>query len=207
MKLKSSICILLLLGACAKTDPILPGHRVPVFKQDELQISKEKIDNLGSPLSQTDCKYTVDSNNQIWLGKKRIFAGLPTESKIDSPKKATCHNEYVYAGLSTGELVKIDTETRDMAWTVDIFAEYIPTGGDPFFDILAQPVYNNGFVYAGGLGNAFCKIKDSDGKKVWCVPISVSEIITSTDKFNVVRDTNGKQLAVSNDGKVYAWQK
>ncbi|MDR2268966.1 MAG: PQQ-like beta-propeller repeat protein [Rickettsiales bacterium] len=190
----------------------MEGTRIPIFKRAEMVILNKKIDDIGQPLapagdkddkSSSACDYTIDSSNQIWRQGRRIFAGLPTVSEIRISKKVICNGGFVYAGLSTGELVKVDAATRELAWTADIFAENLPTGGAPFLDVTAAPVYNGGFVYAGGLGGAFCKLRDSDGKKIWCLPVAVQEIIASTQKFNWILTTDGEVLAVSTDGKIY----
>ena len=201
---KLTYCLLpVLLFACSKSDPILPGHRIPIFGQNRLEISDEKVHDLGEPLQAAPCDFTIDRNNQIWQGERRIFSGFPTASKINVQRKVVCNGRYVYAGLSTGELVKVNSETRNIEWIVDIFAPHIPTGGSPFLDIIAPPVFNNGYIYAGGLGGAFCRIRDRDGAKIWCLPISVQDIVKSTRTFNVIRTTDGERFAISTDGTVY----
>jgi outer membrane protein assembly factor BamB len=197
----------LLLPACSKPDPILEGVRTPVFAKDEIKVLNKKPTDIGADITPEKCDFTIDGNNQIWRDGARIFAGLPTESEIKVEKKAACRGEYVYAGLSTGELVKVDSETRDLEWTADIFAGHVPTGGAPFLDIIATPVHDGEYVYAGGLGNAFCKIKDSDGSKAWCLPVGVREILKSTKKFHFVLTADDEVMAVSADGRVYMKEK
>jgi outer membrane protein assembly factor BamB len=197
------LLLLALAAACSKSDPILPGDRSPVFKKDDIVVLDKKIDDPGALLSPEKCDYVLDGNNMIWKGEARIFAGLPTESEIRTPKTAACRGDFVYAGLSTGELVKVNAKTRDLEWTADIFAERAPTGAPPFLDIIAAPVLNGGYVYAGGLGGEFCKARDSDGAKIWCLPVGVQEILRSTKNFNFILTTDGDLLAVSADGKVY----
>lgn len=191
--------------ACSSRDPILEGARVPVFKKDAPVVLGQKINNMGGEIPEKKCSYAIDDSNQIWResDNMRIFAGLPTESKIDAPRVVACDGGFVYAGLSTGELVKVNVRTRDLEWTADVFAEHLPTGGPPFLDIIAAPVVNGGFVYAGGLGGAFCKLGDKDGKKIWCLPISVQAVVHSTKNFNFVLSADGDLFAVSNDGKIY----
>ena len=194
---------LLFLGACSTPDPILEGDRSPIFKQDALVVLDEKVLDLGNVLTPTNCEYAVDANNRIWHGNVRIFSGLPTEAKIKVDKKTACNGKNVYAGLSTGELVKVNATSREMAWAVDIFQPFSPTKNAMFLDIIATPVYHAGFVYAGGLGNQFCKVRDSDGKKIWCLPVAVVAIVKSTDKFHVIKSADGAMYAVSTDGRVY----
>ena len=201
--MKRLIFLFLIVAACSKSDPILEGVREPIFGQNNITVSDEKIENLGAELIPEKCDFVIDSDNRIWKGETRIFAGLPTEAKIKTDKKVVCKGKYIYAGLSTGELVKVNAETRNLEWTADIFAAHMPTENAIFLDIVAAPVYNNGFVYAGGLGHALCKIRDRDGKKEWCLPISVQAILKSTSNFNIVETTDGRKLAIGTDGKVY----
>jgi outer membrane protein assembly factor BamB len=207
---KKAICGLAALSVaatvgCTSYDPILEGKRVPVFRPDAPIILGRRIDDLGGAVSEKECGYSIAGNNQIWRDKDnaRIFAGLPTESKIDAPKRVVCGGDFIYAGLSTGELVKVNAKTRDLAWTADVFAEHLPVGGSPFLDIIAAPTVNGGFVYAGGLGGAFCKLRETDGKKVWCLPISAQAVLKKTDKFHFVLSADNDLFAVSNDGKIY----
>ena len=186
---------------------MLPGERIPIFKTPGLEVIEEMpAGGLGADLKAENCEFTIDGGNGIWKGGTRVFAGLPTESEIKAPRKVVCNGGFVYAGLSTGELVKVDSKTRNLEWTADIFAETDPTGASPFLDIVATPVYSAGYVYAGGLGNAFCKIRDRDGSKVWCLPIAVQKVLRATDKYIVVETTAGTGLAVSVGGKVYGWK-
>ena len=199
----ATLCILI---ACSKTDPTLPGDRIPVFDTGAPTVLDREPDDWGRDIEPQKCDFTIDGGNRIWKGRARIFAGLPTESEINAPKRVACNGKFVYAGLSTGELVKVDSATRNLEWTADIFAAHAPTGGSHFLDIIAAPVLNGGFAYAGGLGGAFCKIRDSDGAKIWCLPIGVVEITRSTTKFNVLISTENELIAVSTDGKVY-WKR
>jgi len=194
---------LILLSGCSKSDPVLEGIRLPVFRTEELFIAGELPADTGTPLAVQDCEFTIDGNNQVWKGKTKIFAGFPTSSEIKVKKSVACNGKFVYAGLSTGELVKINSDTREVLWTADIFAENMATGGSPFLDIIATPVVNDGFVYAGGLGGEFCKIADKDGKKIWCVPVSVQKTDGATDKFILVRTTDNKKYGITTAGKVY----
>lgn len=199
----AALLLCAICAACSKTDPILPGERSPIFKKSDVVVSDKKVVDPGAPLSPEKCDYTLDGNNMIWDGKTRVFAGLPTESEIKAPKTPVCRGGFVYAGLSTGELVKVNAGTRNLEWTADIFAERAPTGAEPFLDIIAPPVPNGRFVYAGGLGGAFCKIRDSDGSKVWCLPVGVQSIALSTKNFNFILSTDGDLMAVSSGGEVY----
>jgi hypothetical protein len=198
-----SLLFTLFIASCSKTDPVLPGAREPVFAAGEIVVLNKEIENAGARIEPEKCEYTLDGANRIWKGKQRIFAGLPTESEIAADKKVACRGKYIYAGLSTGELVKVDADSRDLIWTADIFRPNAPTGGSPFLDIIAPPVLAGGFVYAGGLGGAFCKLRDKDGSKIWCLPISVQNIALSTENFNFVLTSDGEILAVSTGGKVY----
>jgi hypothetical protein len=200
-----TICVLLI--SCASHDPVLPGERMPVFAQSAITTENSVPLDIGRPLTSADCtNISVNSKNEIWRGSVRLFAGLPTESEMRMPRKAVCRKNFVYAGLSTGELVKVNVASGDIKWTADIFAERSPTGGSPFLNIAAAPILRKGFVYAGGLGGAFCKIRDQDGKKIWCLPMAVRSVLRSTEMFDIVLTTEDRTYAVSTDGKVYEWQ-
>jgi outer membrane protein assembly factor BamB len=167
----------------------------------------KKPADIGPDVVPEECGFVIDGNNQIWSGSRRVFAGLATESEIKVEKRVVCHGGFVYAGLSTGELVKARASDGELMWTADIFTGHAPAGGSPFLDIIAAPVYSGGFVYAGGLGGAFCKIRDKDGSKAWCLPVGVQEIVKQTKNFSFILTTGNELLAVSADGKVYTKEK
>ncbi|MDR2769846.1 MAG: hypothetical protein LBB08_00165 [Rickettsiales bacterium] len=204
MKIKCAV-FLVAMAACGKSDPILPGVREPVFKGHELAISgKKHVSDLGDPITTEQCNCRIDEKNQIFCGKKRIFRGFATESVVSTPngKKPLCSGGFVYGGLSTGELVKV-SPSGYVEWAADIFSEFAPTGGAPFLDIVARPAAIGGFIYAGGLGDAFCKLRDKDGEKIWCLRISVQSIRINRN-FIVVEAADGKVYAVSADnGRTY----
>jgi len=203
-KIFSILAALSALAACGGSkDPVLPGDRAPIFKSGDLKVLDKDPGDLGAALESEKCDYRIDGANMIWSGGERIFAGLPTESEIAVNKDVICRRNFIYAGLSTGELVKVNAKTRRMEWAADIFAARLPTGGYPFMDIIAAPIYNKGFVYAGGLGGAFCKVRDSDGKKIWCIPISVQSTICATEKFNVIRSASGETFVIDTGGRIY----
>ena len=198
-------CSFFILFACSTPDPILEGTRTPVFKSDQLKISGRVLGaDLGAELEPKKCgDIRIDSENRIWKGGVKIFSGLPTESKFNIEKQAACNGMSVYAGLSTGELIKVNHSARNLEWTADIFDERTPTKNGIFLDIIAPPVYDAGFIYAGGLGGLFCKVRDADGAKVWCLPIAVESLKKSTAKYIVVRSADGKAYAVAKNGKIF----
>ena len=70
-------------------------------------------------------------------------------------------------------------------------------------DIIVPPVPYKGAVYAGGLGDAFCKVSASNGNKVWCAEISVAHpfIIAGNYAFVVATDNNLYAIRTS-DGAI-----
>lgn len=187
MKQKSLILFLLIftLSACSKSDPILPGMRTPVFDTSSKSamlgnISKNIVINgfnrIKNPEQQK--KYKQNLNNEIFEeladGKKRkIFSGFPTDVKIDIPRTPLFYKNFVYAGLTTGELVKINPKTRNIEWVVDIYKSIDMLSVNSVLDIVAPLVIDEGRLFVGGVGRAFCQVNISNGDKKWCADISV----------------------------------
>ncbi len=195
------------IAACAKHDPILPGDRTAVFDAADVQVLNQEIDGpVGEPVSasNTDCPYTQDSSNVIWHGDKKIFSGFPTSNSVKSTAHPVCDGKYVYAGLTTGELVKVNGQTRQIQWIADIYRTSNMTGGASVLDIIAPIVVTDKYVYVGGIGDAFCKINASNGVKKWCVNIGVAVPFVVTDTASFVVATDGNLYAIRNsDGAVY----
>ena len=105
---------------------------------------------------------------------------------------------------TTGEVVKVDPKSREVIWIADIFRTSNMTGGASVVDIVAPIALVGGDVYAGGLGDAYCRLNAKTGAKKWCTNISVAYpfIITDVASFVVASDSN--LYAVRNsDGAIY----
>lgn len=196
-----------LLSACSKHDPILPGVRTSIFDTDAIQTTNEKITDLPKAayaMSTTDCPYTLDMNNTIWNGDRKIFSGFPTPNSVARDTAPVCYGNYVFAGLTTGELVKINKNNRQIVWIADIYRPSNMTGGASIVDIVAPIVIRGANVYAGGLGDAFCKINATTGTKKWCVAISTAEpFIVAGDVIFIVGGNNTLYAIRDNDGAAY----
>ncbi len=206
-KISCLVCCLALLGACSKHDPILPGVREPIFDTQSFNLLNQDISGLTNEIpstTKTNCPYTQDSSNTIWKGETKIFSGFPTSNLVKSDQKPVCSGKYVYAGLTTGELVKIDTSNKNVVWTADIYSNSIITGGSSILDIVAPISIINKSVYVGGLGDAFCKLNTNNGKKLWCIQIGTALPFIITNKAAFVVGTDNYLYAIrTTDGSVF----
>ena len=194
------------LAGCAEHDPILPGERTPVFNTNNIQILNKTVENLPDAIdtSVTECPYNQDSSNVIWDGERKIFSGFPTNNSVDSTQKPICANGYVYAGLTTGEVVKVGPNSRKVMWIADVFRRSNLTGGAAIVESVAPLVMHDGALYVGGLGDAFCRINPISGDKKWCVEIGVAVPFIVTDGVAFVVATDGNLYAIrTSDGAVY----
>lgn len=202
-----SLLFALCCTACSKSDPILPGERTPIFPGTELKVLNTDVPNLpeNAPTRKiADCPYTQDSSNIVWDGTKKIFSGFPTSTSVKSNQKPVCSGNFVYAGLTTGELVKINRKSRNIEWIADIYRTSNMTGGATVLDIVAPIVIDNNAVYTGGLGDAFCKLQVSKGTKIWCLDIGIAEPFLIVDKVAFVVGTNNTLYAINtNSGDIY----
>lgn len=199
-KILTVICCALGLVACDKHDPILPGVRTAIFPSANIKITGQNITDLPSDIATVDnsnCPYRQDSANTIWDGNRKIFSGFPTNNSVDADIKPVCSGNYIYAGLTTGEVVKINKNNRQIVWIADIYRASNLTGGASMVDIIAPIVPYKNHVYAGGLGDAFCKLNATNGDKKWCIDISVGTPFTITDKYAFVVSTDDLLYAIS----------
>ena len=199
--------LLLTLVACDKHDPILSGTRIDVFDTGAPRVLNTPVPNLpqnATPSKAKDCSYVQRFDNTIWDGDKKIFSGFATNNFVTGTRKPICFGGYVYAGLSTGELVKVNPENRALMWIADVYRSSNMTGGASVLDIIAPAQILGGHVYAGGLGGAFCKISDSEGAPVWCTNIGVEYPFVIAGDVAYVVDTDKNLNAVRlRDGSVY----
>lgn len=199
---------LVALGACSKHDPILPGTRSAIFATNAPVVLNQSITDLPATTVADDadanCPYTQDASNVIKNGDRKIFSGFPTPNSVHSNMRPVCSGKYVYAGLTTGEVVKVDTKTRNIVWIADVFRPSNMTGGASVVDIVAPIMLHNGTVYAGGLGDAFCAINATSGAKKWCTYIGTAHpfVITNVAAFVVGTDNNLYAVRMR-DGAIY----
>ncbi len=206
-KILTSVITLIALVGCAKHDPILPGTRSAIFASTDVTVLNTPVPDVPENFinsDTTDCPYRQDTSNIIWHGEKKIFSGFPTPNSVKSAQHPVCHGKYVYAGLTTGELVKVNPTTRVIAWMADIYRPSNLTGGASVVDITAPIVVDDTYVYAGGLGDAYCKINNATGAKKWCVNIGVGLPFLVANNVSYVVSTDGNLYAVrDSDGAVY----
>lgn len=199
---------LVALGACSKHDPILPGTRSAIFATNAPVVLNQSITDLPATTvagdADANCSYTQDASNVIKNGDRKIFSGFPTPNSVHSNMRPVCSGKYVYAGLTTGEVVKVDTKTRNIVWIADVFRPSNMTGGASVVDIVAPIMLHNGTVYAGGLGDAFCAINATSGIKKWCTYIGTAHpfVITNAAAFVVGTDNNLYAVRMR-DGAIY----
>lgn len=198
-------CCILALSGCDKHDPILPGVRTAIFdsgsKQNVLNTNVPDLPDSVPTRKKTECNYTIDSTNTIRDGDRKIFVGFPAPNSMDVKTYPVCDGGYLYAGLNTGNVVKIAPKTRQIVWMADVYSESNMMGGAATVDIVAPIVLDGNFVYVGGMGDAFCKLNANSGTKKWCVDIgtryefvvlqNVVYIVGLDDMLYAVRGSDG----------------
>lgn len=201
------VCCLIGLGACDKHDPILPGIRTAIFDTTRLEIKNQTITDIPTETfiaDNSNCPYTQDTSNVIWDGTRKIFSGFPTNNTVKSNMHPVCDGKYLYAGLTTGELIKLNPKNRQIVWIADIYRASNMTGGASMVDIVVPPLLHGNAVYAGSLGNAFCRINAISGDKVWCIELSVSTPFIIAGKYAfVVADDDNLYATSLDDGTIY----
>lgn len=207
-KIFASLLCMLAVASCSKHDPVLPGVRTDVFDNNEVNVLNKEITTLSDMqkniYGDENCKYSQDNTNTIWNGDKKIYIGFSTDSFVKSNQSPICVGQFIYTGLSTGEVIKLNTSTRHVVWVADVFRVNNLTGGADVVDIVARIGVDGKDIYAGGLGDAFCKLNANNGNKVWCVNISVPVDFILVDNFAFVVGTDNNLYAINTDnGNVY----
>lgn len=206
---KSTLLLIALcvVAACAKHDPILPGTRTAIFDAATPVVLNQDISDLPDAaleITAAQCPYSQDSSNVIWYGDKKIFSGFPTSNSVKSNARPVCDGGYVYAGLTTGELVKINPKNRQIMWIADIYRDSNITGGATTLDIVAPIVVAGGAVYVGGLGDAFCKINAATGAKKWCTSVGTAHpFVIAGDAIFVAGADKALYALRESDGAIY----
>ncbi len=200
-------CCLLALSACDKHDPILPGARNAIFDTKQVNVLSRDITDVPATAFVFDnsaCQYSQDASNVIWDGERRVFSGFPTSNSVKSNQRPSCSGNYVYAGLTTGEVVKIAPKSRQIIWVADVYRASNLTGGAPMVDIIAPIIPRAQDVYAAGLGDAFCKLSAQTGAKKWCIDIGTAVPFVLAGNYAFVVATDDYLYAIeTNTGDVY----
>ena len=202
-----TICALGIVG-CSKHDPILPGVRHDIFDSFEVNVRNKDVPELSGAEKNISgdgkCEYRQDEKNNIWRGDKKIFSGFANDNVVKSNQSPICVGNYIYTGLSTGEVIKLNTKTRQPVWVADVFKMSNLTGGSSVVDIIAHVGVDGQYVYAGGLGDAFCKINATNGNKIWCENMSVPVDFIIVDNFAFVVGADNNLYAIeTKSGEVY----
>ncbi len=206
---KTSVILGCLLGLCAcdKHDPILPGVRTAIFDSSDMQVQNKDITVIPQAAHITDnsqCQYRQDASNVIWDGERKIFSGFATSNTVAADTRPVCSGKYLYAGLTTGEVIKINPKNRKIMWIADVYRTSNLTGGASVVDIIAPIVPYGNAVYAGGLGDAFCKMSATSGDKKWCLDIGVAVPFAIAGNYAFVVGTDNNLYAISTkDGAVF----
>ena len=199
---------MIVFGGCAKHDPILPGVRSDIFGADDVVVQNREVpDLIGDEKNisgDTECPYRQDITNNIFKDDIKIWSGFATRSAVKSNQSPICDGKFIYTGLSTGEVIKVNATTKRALWVTDVFRANNLTGGASIVDIVAHVGLDGNYVYAGGLGDAFCKLNANNGNKIWCVNISVATDFIIVDDFIFVVGTDNNLYAINTkQGDVY----
>ncbi|MBR4891649.1 MAG: PQQ-like beta-propeller repeat protein [Alphaproteobacteria bacterium] len=203
------ILCLIALGACDKHDPVLPGVRTAIFNTSDVKVLNQNIADIPESVIVTDnsnCAYTQDNSNVIWDGERKVFSGFATNNSVTSNQKPICDDKYLYAGLTTGEIVKVNPKTRQLMWIADVYSASNMTGGASMVDIVAPLVLYKNYVFAGGLGDAFCKINANSGDKQWCLGISVPVPFVIAGNYAFVVSADNYLYAISTKNGDVFWR-
>ena len=198
----------LAISSCSKHDPILPGVRHDIFDTTDIKVENKDVptlsENAKDIFGDKNCEYRQDALNNIWIGETKIYTGFAMDSVVKSNQSPICVGNFIYTGLSTGEVIKMNPKTKKVVWVADVYRENNLTGGAAVVDIVAHVGVDKNYVYAGGLGDAFCKLNANSGNKIWCVNISVPVDFILVDNFAFVFGTDNNLYAINTDkGSVY----
>lgn len=209
-KLFAFLLICLVIPSCSKHDPILPGVRHDIFDATDVKIENKEVPELSETTKNIRgndvCEYKQDALNNIWQGDKKIYTGFAMDAVVNSNQSPICVGQYIYTGLSTGQVIKLNTSTKKVVWFTDVYRENNLTGGASVVDIVAHVGIDKNYVYAGGLGDAFCKLNANNGNKIWCVNISVPVDFILVDNFAFVVGTDNNLYAVNVDNGTVYWK-
>ena len=201
------LCLMAVYG-CSKRDPILPGERHAIFYITDVDVTNKTVPTLSKDAKNIYgnevCDFTQDATNTIWKDDKKVFKGFATDDSVKSNQKPICVDNFVYTGFSNGEILKLNTINNRVVWMADVYKKNTLTGGSNIVDVVARVGVDKNFVYAGGLGDAFCKIKNLNGDRVWCVDISVPVDFILVDDFAFVVGADNNLYAIDvREGTVY----
>ncbi|MDR0449464.1 MAG: PQQ-like beta-propeller repeat protein [Rickettsiales bacterium] len=214
-----------MLGACDKKDPILPGERIPVFhdsgklKEKDARVG-ELIGKVVSPAATNSCtmdpglrrgdgcvgggddKLYIMSDDNVLTRKsdgKIIFRGFPTAAKAGAAALPIVSGKFIFIGLSTGEVLKINKDTGEILWSADLGGRSLLTGGSLVSDISVLRL-SGGALYAASLGGVLARIDAANGDVVWTANIGTIHPIFISGRALAVIDSDKLIVLDSKDG-------
>ena len=195
---------------CSKHDPILPGVRHDIFDSNDIVVENKEVPDLSGIVKHIygdeKCDYRQDSSNTVWDGDKKLFSGFSGDTFVKSSQSPICDGQYIYTGLSTGEVIKINKNNGKLIWMADVFRASNMMGGASVVDIVAHVGLDGKYVYAGGLGDAFCKLNAGSGHKIWCLEISVPTDFIIVDDFAFVVGGDSSLYAIDTKAGTVYWK-
>lgn len=200
------IC-LIVLCACDKHDPVLPGVRTAIFAQNDMNVLNTTVASLPDNVPSreiTDCPYTQNTSNVIMYNGARVYAGFPTQNTVKGNQKPVCSSNAVYAGLTNGVVVKLKRSDNSFVWHADVFKASNMTGGTSVVDIVAPMILDGDSLYVAGLGNAFCRLDVQTGIDKWCAEIgSAHPFVLLKNVAYIVGNDNNLYAVRIKDGAIY----
>jgi len=199
------------MAGCDKKDPILPGVRVPVFHNNlEMKESKATAAELmgkekgNRTKGEAEQLYEMSENNILTRKSdgRVILRGFPTATKAGPAAEPIVSGNFIYAGLSTGEVLKIRRANGEIIWTVDLGGRSLLTGGSLLSDISVMKLDGN-FLYVSGVGGTFGKLRSTTGEAVWVSGVgTMNEIFISGNLIAFV-DLDGRLVMLdARDGSL-----
>jgi outer membrane protein assembly factor BamB len=222
MKTKLLLLPIILLAACDKTDPILQGNRELIFadttpiaanisvstligKVPEFEIADDAKTLFENAPAAKQSVYSLNEDNILTRNsdKRVIFSGFSTGTKTGKPIAPIINGDYIFIGLSTGEIVKL-SKSGDIEWTRDINRSSLLTGGSPLTDVSQMQIIGD-YVYASTFGGTTSKLSTDSGEIIWTADTATYQLflfsgralflIDMKNNLSVINTTNGKVVA------------
>jgi outer membrane protein assembly factor BamB len=165
----------------------------------------------GSPTIAADTMYTVSQDNQLFAlnianGEQRwSVAGSAEASGVFGVASPAFGQSTVVAGYSSGELTAYRFENGQEVWSDALTRTTVTTQVHALTDIDADPVIDQGRVFAIGQGGRMVAVELNTGQRLWEINLAgIGTPWVAGDWLFVVTD-QGQLLAVSRANGRVRW--
>ncbi len=154
--------------------------------------------------------YVVTLNNNLMVFSEEsgeilwTYSGIEPKATLLGAASPSVNTSIVVLPMSSGELIGLRPENGQVVWQDNLSASNRTDTMFSIADVRAQPIIDQGLVYASSFSGRMVAIDEITGQRVWQHNIGTSETPWSAGDALFMIDNNQKLMAINRmSGKIY----